>query len=541
MSLVRVEDICVAVPPISPEATGTAALSQFQSDPALFALPVERAAGIGLLTRAAVMEAMAGPEGRTIFATRPVKWLVADDPMCVAAGTSAGVAARAATEAFPSALSDGFVVTEDGVYRGLVSAAALLRAVAEENAGRARTLSTAAKRLEDAKARISGAARDKAEFLAFLGHEIRTPLTGILGVADLLHDTVPGGEPRRLARTISDSGHHLEQLLNDLLDLSRIEAGKMPLDPAPFDLNEFSAGARDIWAPRLAARKVDFRVRTQADIPRLVGDAVRLRQVLFNLISNAAKFTEQGHVLVEISTTEEAGTHRLRMKVSDTGIGISDVDKARLFEAFEQASAATLHRHGGTGLGLAIARKLAQAMGGSIALDDNPGGGCVFTVDVPVEKAGPRLVAAEPAKTRRPSSGKFELGRVLVVEDHEATAFVIAEALRAAGWKVDQAGTAEEAATRALSTPYQVILSDIHLPGEGGDFILRTLKGSTGPNLMTPVIAMSADLSDARRNACRAAGFTAFLPKPIRPRTLVATLADILMTGGDSESWAQVG
>ena len=171
--------------------------------------------------------------------------------------------------------------------------------------------------------------------------------------------------------------------------------------------------------------------------------------------------------------------------------------------------------------------------------------GAVAAADaVQDHRAQPRHVAitlARRALERGQPRVLLDVGRVLVVEDHEATAFVIAEALRAAGWKVDQAGTAEEAATRALSTPYQVILSDIHLPGEGGDFILRTLKGSTGPNLMTPVIAMSADLSDARRNACRAAGFTAFLPKPIRPRTLVATLADILMTGGDSESWAQVG
>ncbi|HPE47374.1 MAG TPA: ATP-binding protein [Hyphomonas sp.] len=541
MSLVRVEEICLAIPPVAAQTTCTAALSMFQDDSGLFALPVEAEGAIGLVTRRAILEAMVDPQARAINAACPIVDFVVDTPMLVATGTTAGLAARSAAERYPSAMSDGFIVIEDDAYRGLVSPSALLAALADENAGRARTLAAAARRLEEAKSRLAGNARDKADFLAFIGHEIRTPLTGILGVADLLYDRVSGGEPRRLARTISDSGQQLERLLSDLLDLSRIEAGRMPISAAPFDLREFANDARDTWQPRGEAKRLDLRVRVSTNTPRLHADPLRLRQVLFNLMSNALKFTERGQVTVDLSTFDEAGGLWLRMRVADTGSGISDADKARLFEAFEQANAGTLHRHGGSGLGLAIARSLVNAMGGQITLTDNPGGGAVFTVELPVAKAGPRLVAAVPEKIQRPASGSIELGRILLAEDHAATALVISEALRAAGWKVDHVATAEDALTRAMATRYQAVLSDIHLPGQSGDVIVRNLRSGNGLNAATPVIAVTADLSEARRTACRALGFTALIEKPIRPRALVATLADILMAGTTGEAWAWAG
>ena len=541
--LARVEDICLPISPISAETTCAAALSLFLSDSTLFALPLRgEDATLALVTRSAVTEAMAGPDGHTIWAPRPVFHLATPNPMIVEAGMPAGLAAGRAASSHPSALSDGLIVTLDGAYRGLVSPARLLGTVAGENAARARTLGQAAKRMEAARSKLSAAAREKADFLAFLGHEIRTPLTGILGVADLLQDSVSGGEPKRLARTISESGHHLERLLNDLLDLSRLEAGKMPLHAAPFDLHEFAAEARDVWQPRTEGKRVDLRIRVDDSAPRIEADALRLRQILFNLMSNALKFTERGHVDVALETRREETALRLRMTVSDTGCGISDEDKARLFEAFEQASAATAHTHGGSGLGLAIAKSLTRAMGGTIALADNPEGGSVFTVDLPVQKAGPRLIASTaPEKPARPQTGKFELGRILVAEDHAASALVITEALRAAGWTVDHAPTAALALEHALGVSYQAILTDIHLPDESGEMILRTLRTHPGPNAAAPVLAVTADLTDPRRTACRSAGFIAMIEKPIRPRALVATLADILMTGDSPEAWARVG
>nr|WP_321359134.1 ATP-binding protein [uncultured Hyphomonas sp.] len=541
--LARVEDISVPIPPVAADTNCAAALSLFLSDTSLFALPLRGEDGtLTLVTRAAVTEAMAGPEGRSVWTSQPVSMLASKSPQIVEATTPAGLAAGIAAGQNPNALGEGLIIVQDGVYRGLVSPAALTVTIAGENAARARTLGQAARRMEAAKAKLNSAAREKADFLAFLGHEIRTPLTGILGVADLLQDSVSGGEPKRLARTISESGHHLERLLNDLLDLSRLEAGKMPLHAAPFDLDEFAAEARDVWQPRSDGKRVALRIHVEEGTPRIEADALRLRQILFNLLSNALKFTEAGHVDVSLATWRDESSLRLRMSVSDTGCGISEHDKARLFEAFEQASAKTAHVHGGSGLGLAIAKSLARAMGGEISLADNPDGGSIFTVDLPVQKAGPRLVAS-PAqeKTLRPQMGKFELGRILVIEDHAASALVITEALRAAGWDVDHAGTAEAAREYMFDVGYQAILTDIHLPDETGDMILSALRTTPGPNSEIPVLAVTADLTDTRRTACKAAGFVAMIEKPIRPRTMVATLADILMMGDSPDAWARVG
>jgi signal transduction histidine kinase len=540
--LARVEDICLPIPPVAADTNCAAALSLFLSDTSLFALPLRGEDGVlTLVTRAKVTEAMAGPEARTVWASQPVSLLASETPLTIEAGTPAGLAASKAATTCPAALGEGIIVMQEGAYRGLISPLALTQAIATENAARARTLGQAARRMEAAKARLNTAAREKADFLAFLGHEIRTPLTGILGVADLLQDSVSGGEPKRLARTISQSGHHLERLLNDLLDLSRLEAGKMPLHAAPFDLDEFAAEAREVWQPRTEGKRVALRIHVEEGTPRIEADALRLRQILFNLMSNALKFTERGHVDVSLATWRDEYSLRLRMSVSDTGCGISDKDKARLFEAFEQASATTAHTHGGSGLGLAIAKSLTKAMGGTITLADNSDGGSIFTVDLPVQKAGPRLVTATaPEKPARPQMGKFELGRILVIEDHAASALVITEALRAAGWDVDHAPSAALARDYLFDVAYQAILTDIHLPDESGDLILRTLRTVPGPNANAPVLAVTADLTDARRMACRSAGFVAMIEKPIRPRTLVATLADILMMGDSPDAWAKV-
>lgn len=541
--LARVEDICLPITPVAADTNCAAALSLFLSDKALFALPLRAGDGaINFVTRQAVTEALAGPEGRTVWAARDVSLLASEAPMTVETGTPAGLVAGIAAATQPMALSEGIIVMEQGVYRGLIRPADLFSTIAKENAQRARTLGQAAKRMQAAKEKLSSAAREKADFLAFLGHEIRTPLTGILGVAELLQDSVSGGEPKRLARTISESGHHLECLLNDLLDLSRLEAGKMPIHTAPFDLTEFAAEARDVWQPRTEGKRVDLRIRVEDGTPRIETDALRLRQILFNLMSNALKFTERGHVDVTLATTREATALRLRMTVSDTGCGISDEDKARLFESFEQASATTAHTHGGSGLGLAIAKSLTKAMGGEIRLTDNPDGGSIFTVDLPVTRAGPRLATTTtPEKTLRPQVGKFDLGRILVIEDHAASALVITEALRAAGWDVDHAPTASAARDYMFDVSYQAILTDIHLPDESGEMILRSLRMKAGPNAGMPVLAVTADITDARRTSCKAAGFTAMIEKPIRPRSLVATLADILMTGDSPEAWARAG
>lgn len=527
------------VRPVPSQTTASAALSLFLSDPDLFALPVRLGAGegqegdaIGLVTRARVTEALAGPNGRDIFAARPVLHLVSPRPVLAEASNPVALIAKEAAEQGNSALTDGVIVTRGGRYQGLATPSAILKAIAGENTARARAQQVHQKRMEELKAQLTEQEDARARFLAFVGHEIRTPLSGILGVADLLKARAGSAEARRLAETIANSGEHLERLLTDLLDLSRLEAGKLPVAMQPFDLRTFAAETRDLWQPKVDSRRVTLRIGVSRSAEtRIVSDAGRLRQILFNLVSNAVKFTDRGQITVQLTTQTRADTLLLVMTVSDTGRGITDMDKQRLFEAFEQADAMTSATHGGSGLGLGIARGLARRLGGDLTLTDNAGGGCIFQVTVPVEHAGPRLAVENTPQTR---PGKFDLGEILVAEDHETTAFVVREALLAAGWRVDCVPDAEVAIARLATRRYQAVLTDVHMPGGGGEAVLRMARLGGGPNLATPVMALTADVSPERRQTCLNMGFSGLIAKPVRPRELVAALADLLISAGQA-------
>ena len=530
---VRLQEIALPVPAVPPSTTGAAALSLFLSDPALFALPVRIECGEGInpdiahVTRARLTEALAGPNGRDIYAARPVQHLVTPSPVIAEGSTPVALIAKQAAEQGTSALTDGVIVVEQGVYQGLVSPAALLKALAEENTARARNQQVSQRRIEELKSRMQVLAEGRSRFLAFVGHEIRTPLTGILGVADLLKDQATSGESKRLAETISNSGQHLERLLTDLLDLSRLEAGKLPVTMQPFELRQFASETRDLWQPKLDAKRVGLRIAVARSAEaRIESDAGRLRQILFNLVSNAVKFTERGHVTVQMSTAPQGEGLALVMTVADTGRGISDADKVRLFEEFEQADDTTATTHGGSGLGLSIARALTRRLGGDIALADNAGGGCLFTVTVPVQKAGPRLAVENPAPS---GAGRFDLGEILVAEDHDTTAFVIREALIAAGWRVECVPDATVAAQRLAVRRYQAVLSDVHMPGGGGEAVLKAARFGPGQNSRIPILALTADATAERREACEKLGFSGLIEKPVRPRALVAALADSLL------------
>jgi signal transduction histidine kinase len=529
---VRLKDIALPVTPVTPATTAAAAFSLFLSDAALFAVAVRLSDGeeasYGLVTRLRLTEALAGPNGRDVYAARSVTHLVGSQPVIVQGDMLAAQVAKSAAELSTSALTDGVIVLDQGKYHGIVSPAMLLKAVAEENAARARAQHSAQRRIDDLTRQLGKLSESRARTLAFIGHEIRTPLTGIMGVADLLEGQLVTGEPKRLARTISQSGQHLERLLTDLLDLSRIDAGKLAIVNQPVELRQFALETRELWMPQFDEKRVSLRigVATGAE-PRIECDAGRLRQILFNLVSNAMKFTDRGQVTVTLATSPSPDGLMLTMRVADTGRGISDADKARLFEAFEQSESADAFS--GSGLGLAIARSLARKLGGEIILSDNPGGGCVFTVAVPVIKAGPRLAVENKPEAQ---VGRFDLGEVLLAEDHEASAYVIREALIGAGWRVETVSDAAAAVTRAGQRRYQVILTDVHMPNGGGEAVLRAARSAHGLNAATPVVAVTADASPERRAACERAGFDGLIEKPIRPRSLVATLADILIAGG---------
>ena len=526
---VRIRDIITAPPVLAPDSTLGAALQIFIATPELTALPVIfDGIPLGLLVRSGFMEMLIRHQHRPRLMARHVSYFMSKTPLTAEANAPAAYIAKTGSETTGAPLGEGVIAIEDGRYVGYVPALSLLSAVADENAERAKALRTSFQKLDAARQQSVDLRREQTRFLAFLGHEIRTPLTGILGIADLLGDMKLDTEPREYARTIAESGQHLDRLLSDILDLTRLEVGKLAITPEPFKLGEFANEIRSLWAARSQKKGVTLKITadTQA-AERIEADPTRLRQILFNLISNGVKFTEKGSVSAHLETQNlpQSGL-QLVMRVVDTGAGINDADKARLFEAFEQATPQTVHRYGGTGLGLSIAKGLAEQMGGIISLTDNPDGGTVFTVTCPVRKAGPRL-AVENAPAQRKAN--FQLGRILLVEDHAVSRLVISKALSAVGWSVDVAETVEDGCGHAFGTDYQLILTDLHLGEASGFDLVKSIRRSDGPNRFIPILAVSADVSDMRRQQCLNHGFNGFIEKPIRPRHLVASVIDAII------------
>lgn len=526
---VRIQDILQTVTPLTPDMRVSAALQQFLGLPGLMALPVVTdGVPLGIVSRADLMELCfnAGPDG--VVGRQPVFRLMRKDPpLAETTAPVAYIASKLGAE-LAANFQHGVIAIEEGRYAGHVSAGAILSAVAEENAARAKAMKAGAAALTTERQKALAAKQEQSRLLAFLGHEIRTPLTGILGVADLLGDTDIDGSARDYAATISESGRHLDRILGDFLDLTRLEAGKLLIAPAPFKVKDLANETRNLWAGRSRDSRVTLKVTSNDRLAgQIEADGTRLRQILFNLIGNAVKFTEAGTIAAHIETVQRgSGPLHLVMTVTDTGVGIPDADKARLFEAFEQASPGTVHKFGGTGLGLSIAKGLVERMGGKITLADNPEGGTIFKVVCPVRKAGPRLAV----ENKRQRKANFKLGNILLLEDHDVSRLVIGKALGAVGWKVDHVATVEQAKRRAMAVPYQALLLDLHVTDGSGTEVARAVRERAGPNQHAPVLAVTADVSQVQKDLCKGAGFTSFVAKPIRPRDLVATLADAIVS-----------
>ena len=525
---VRIRDIMIPIEPLVPATRVGAALQRFVSEPGLNSLPiVTDGVPLGLVSRAGLMEACLTAASSGSAMDLPVTRVMTLNPAIAELDAPVAYIAKKIGDASDSQGFDGVIAIEAGRYVGCIPSDVLLSAVADENAQRAKVMKARAGELRAEKKKHATSKQEQLQLLSFLGHEIRTPLTGILGVADLLGDTNIDGEAREFAQTISESGRHLDRILGDFLDLTRLELGKLTISPEPLKLTDLASEARNLWAGRSRKSNVSLKITTDdVAASRIEADGTRLRQILFNLIGNAVKFTEAGSVTAHLETkASQAGAVRLIMTVTDTGVGISTSEKARLFQAFEQANVQTVHRYGGTGLGLTIAKGLVDRMGGKITLRDNPEGGSIFQVVCPVRRAGPRLAV----ENKRRKTSNFQLGRIMLLEDHSVSRMVITKALNAVGWSIDHVTSVEQAKRRATSVPYQALLLDLHLQDGSGLDVIKAIRTTSGPNQDKPVLAVTADVSQSQKTICAEAGFTGFANKPIRPRDLVATLADAIM------------
>jgi signal transduction histidine kinase/CheY-like chemotaxis protein len=372
--------------------------------------------------------------------------------------------------------------------------------------------------LTAAERRAAGADRAKSEFLAHMSHEIRTPLNGVIGLTGLVLDGVLSEEKRPELETAVQSAHALLAIVNDVLDLSKIEAGMLEINAAPFDMRAALLQTLAMIEPRAAAKSIHLLCTYPEDAPRwFSGDEMRVRQILANFASNAVKFTGSG----EIELAAAQSRAGMQIWVRDTGEGIDPAMVPRLFAKFTQADASTARRHGGTGLGLAIAKQLAELMGGQVGADSRPGEGSTFWVQLP-------LTPAEPVD--KPAAGPAVRGlaglRVLVAEDNPVNQLVVVRLLEKRGLRVDVAVNGEEAVERCRRTEYAAVLMDCQMPVIDGYEATRRIRVlDKAPGRHTPIIAITAQAMASDRERCQAAGMDDYITKPIQAMELFACMA----------------
>jgi signal transduction histidine kinase/ActR/RegA family two-component response regulator len=378
---------------------------------------------------------------------------------------------------------------------------------------------------EQAREEARRAGQAKASFLATMSHEIRTPMNGVLGMAHLLKSSAADEEQSQRIDTLIHSGEFLMSILNDILDISRIDAGQLDILNQPEDLHALAAGLGELWSPTAEAKGLFLAVEVQPGTPRHVSmDARRFRQILFNLIGNAVKFTNTGGVAIAIGHKPMAdGRVELRVAVQDTGIGIEADCLPGLFERFSQADQSISRRFGGAGLGLAISRQLTELMGGRLWVQSSPGQGSCFRLTLPLDLAvapearAPDAAPPEAANPARPLC-------LLVVDDNAVNLKVLDHILGALGHQTICGDSGPEALALAAAQPFDLILLDIQMPGMSGLDVLRALRATDGPNRATPALAVTADVLSHDHGGYLALGFAGHVSKPIQVASLAAEI-----------------
>ena len=395
-----------------------------------------------------------------------------------------------------------------------------------------RDVSSAERLLAQARDAAEAANQAKSQFLATMSHEIRTPLNAVLGLNALMLDSTLTEPQRQHAQMIHSSGRILLALINDVLDVARIEAGAMVLEHSAFDPAAALQEVVALLAERAQAKGLDFTFHlVNGAPPAVLGDPMRWRQVLFNLVGNALKFTEHGQVRIELRhSLPHAATVALQVEVADTGVGMAADQLQRVFEPFVQGDSSTARGHGGTGLGLAITQDLVHLMGGRIEVQSQPGQGSVFRVVLPSLERAPEGATLPTAVSPVPKPAARAL-RVLVAEDNSVNQILIQAVLTRMGHRSDIVGNGRDAVARAAQGEHALVLMDVQMPEMEGLAATRAIRALPGPAGLVPIVAMTANALVEDRQRCLAAGMNDYLSKPIDLHALAAAMTRVTGQG----------
>lgn len=369
-----------------------------------------------------------------------------------------------------------------------------------------------ASELETRREEAEAANRAKSAFLTTMSHEIRTPMNAVLGIAGILAETEITPEQRAWLKIMDESGRSLMELLDNILDLSKIESGSMQITSEEFDLKELCAAVHALYRPIAAEKGLDIVLKTDLKAALYKGDPVRIRQILVNLVGNAIKFTEAGKIVIHLRDRKMRSAPHLEMSVSDTGIGIAKEVIPQLFKPFMQADCSTTRRYGGSGLGLSISKRLTEQMGGDIAVESRVGRGSVFTVTLPIETAAPSVRPEAPT-----GAGQIPPQHILIVDDNRTNRIILSHYLKQLGHSFDIAVNGQEALAAWEHANFDLIIMDIEMPVMDGLEATREIRRReySESHNRTPILALSADAMLEKRQLALSVGMDDYVTKPV--------------------------
>ncbi len=523
---------------VLPETPTSAVADLFEQQSNLVGVIIASDEGLlGVLPRSTFLERLSQPFARELYIRRPIRTMYqafCTDPDVISANLLIQDAAHAALgRPKAKAFEPIVIMNDDGAFR-LLDVHTLLLA-------QSRLLELANEEIKSAKEAAEAASVAKSQFLANMSHEIRTPLTAILGFAEsLLDPTLPEPERRSYIRTISRNGEHLLDVINDILDISKIEAGKLVIERLRVSPVEIASDVVSVMRVKANAKQLPLQLTLGSPLPATVlSDPTRIRQVLLNLVGNAIKFTEQGRVELAVDFIQDASdAPHVRFSVRDTGIGLTPEQSGRLFESFIQADGSTARKYGGTGLGLAISRRLARMLGGDVTVSSQPGCGSVFSFSIdPGSLDNVQLLTdpcaaigqAEASAADDLSTTRIE-ARILLVDDSPDNQILISSFLRKLGADVTIGGDGQQAVELVLGSaqsdrPFDLVLMDIQMPIMDGYEATQRLRQA---GWCGPIIALTANAMGGDQQKCITAGCSDYASKPINRRRLTQQIREQL-------------